>query len=365
MNTTATQVQPADYAAAASRAAQPLRGRLPTLDAAQALTMRGLFEAARTFDAGNGLRMGITVPGALPRELVECEAGGECILLGIARDEILDPGVDAEWNDDRESARCAVWALAHERLLHALSHLLGHALLPRRMSVASTPQADAIWFGLRARAQHAQSIGVVAVPPALAQALVDTLRVRGTPAKPTPRIDAGRLREILLLSAAGPQLDACNFADLCLGDVVVLGTWTSTLTNLLLERTSHRSARWLASWREGRVHVRGIAASGYARSSSVNDTAFASGTRETSAPTAGQSHPPQISVALEFELGAVDISLRELAHIEPGYVFDLRLQLDHAVVMIRSAGRRIGRGELVAIDDTLGVRLTEWFAEQA
>ena len=97
----------------------------------------------------------------------------------------------------------------------------------------------------------------------------------------------------------------------------------------------------------------------------MNDTAPASETRETPAATAALSSAPKIPVALEFELGAVDTSLRELAQIEPGYVFDLPLQLDHAVVTIRSAGRRIGRGELVAVDDTLGVRLIEWSVDGA
>jgi type III secretion protein Q len=94
----------------------------------------------------------------------------------------------------------------------------------------------------------------------------------------------------------------------------------------------------------------------------VNDTVPASEARE---PPASTSAPPKIPVALEFELGAVDTSLRELAQIEPGYVFDLPLQLDHAVVTIRSAGRRVGRGELVAVGDTLGVRLTEWSLDGA
>ena len=97
----------------------------------------------------------------------------------------------------------------------------------------------------------------------------------------------------------------------------------------------------------------------------MNDSASTSDQRETPSTTAAKPTAAQIPVALEFELGAIDTSLRELAQIEPGYVFDLPLQLDHATVTIRSAGRRVGRGELVAVGDTLGVRLTEWFADKA
>ncbi len=353
-------------AAETNRTPLPLRGRLPALKAAQAQLARKLFDAARVFVADNAIRLSVAAPGPLPRELVECEAGGELALVGIVRDEILDPCAGGAWSDYQGFPRCAAWALAHERLLHALSGLLGQALLPKKILIASNAAPGVVWLGLRANLQRAETVGVLALPLAPAQALAAALRTRGAPAGPTPRTDAGALRETLLLTAAGPPLTSSHIADFGPGDVIVLGARAHVLADLHLSRTlSPRSARWQASWRDGRVHVRGIAASGYARSNPVNDILSTNDQHEASPATAAQSHPPHIPVALEFELGAVDSSLRELAQIEPGYVFDLPLQLDRATVTIRSGGKRVGRGELVAVGDTLGVRLTEWFADGA
>jgi len=351
-------------AAERSRAPQPLRGRLPTLNAAQATLARKLFDAMRIF-AENGIRLSVAAPGPLPHELVECEAGGERVLVGIVRDEILDSCAASSWNDYQGFARCVAWTLAHERLLHALSALLGQPLMPRKIVASGNMTTDAFWLGLRAHLAQAESFGVIGLPFAVAHALSDALRNRGAPAQPTPRQDVGSLRETLRLCAVGPPLNAMDIAGLELGDVVVLGPRANVFADLQLGRNLQRPVRWPASWQDGRVQVRGSAALGYARSSSVNDSASASDHRETPSTNAAKPTAAQIPVALEFELGAIDTSLRELAQIEPGYVFDLLLQLDHAAVTIRSAGRRVGRGELVAVGDTLGVRLTEWFADKA
>ncbi|MBN8887443.1 MAG: FliM/FliN family flagellar motor switch protein [Rudaea sp.] len=359
MTAHASQTHPSPHDAAAARTPQSLRGRLPKLDGARAQLARKLFDAARVFTAKNGVRLSVAAPGPLPRELVECEAGSERVLLAFARDEILDPCAGGAWNDYQGFGRCVAWTLAHERLLHALSDLLGQSLLPRKLLVAGNPTAGVVWLGLRATVQDAESIGVVALSSGLAHALAETLRTRAAQSAATARPDAGLLRERLLLTAPGPRLRRSDIADLVAGDVIVLGTKTGVLADLRLRRTSHRLTQWPATWRDGRVHVNGPATTGNARSYPVNDTA--SDIHNTAATAANAQ--AQIPVALEFELGAVDSSLRDLARIEPGYVFDLPLTLDHAAVTIRSAGKRIGRGELVAVGDTLGVRLTEWIAD--
>lgn len=76
---------------------------------------------------------------------------------------------------------------------------------------------------------------------------------------------------------------------------------------------------------------------------------------------AGAQHPAHnLPVNLEFELGQVQMSLGELANLQPGYVFALPAQLEGANVTIRANGRVTGRGEMVAVGDTLGVRLLSW-----
>ena len=81
----------------------------------------------------------------------------------------------------------------------------------------------------------------------------------------------------------------------------------------------------------------------------------ASGT-ETAAPHAAHNLP----VSLEFDLGRVQMSVGELSTLQPGYVFALPAHLEGANVTIRANGRVTGRGEMVAVGDTIGVRLLSW-----
>jgi type III secretion protein Q len=63
-------------------------------------------------------------------------------------------------------------------------------------------------------------------------------------------------------------------------------------------------------------------------------------------------------VTLEFELGNLTLPLGEIAGLKPGYVFQLPGRLEDARVVIRAGGRVVGRGELVAVGEVLGVQVT-------
>lgn len=82
---------------------------------------------------------------------------------------------------------------------------------------------------------------------------------------------------------------------------------------------------------------------------------------------AGESPQPDAASALDelpiklvFELGRQEIGLAELRQIGPGYVFGLARD-DTAPVDILAGGRRIGRGEIVRIEDEVGVRVVRLF----
>ena len=70
-----------------------------------------------------------------------------------------------------------------------------------------------------------------------------------------------------------------------------------------------------------------------------------------------------IELELIFELGRKCMPLAEVRRIGPGYIFDLAGDFLKPV-SIRINGRRIGCGELVKIDNRLGVRLTQYFQRQ-
>ncbi len=68
----------------------------------------------------------------------------------------------------------------------------------------------------------------------------------------------------------------------------------------------------------------------------------------------------QLPVDVAFEIGRSELRVGELSALQPGYVFPLAGPLEGANVTIRANGQAVGQGEVVAVGDTLGVRLLWW-----
>ncbi len=78
---------------------------------------------------------------------------------------------------------------------------------------------------------------------------------------------------------------------------------------------------------------------------------------EFSGPTGLQdSDLDDLPVRLVFELGRVELSLGELQRLAPGALVPLARPLDEPLDIIAN-GRRLGRGALVQIGESLGVRI--------
>ena len=69
-----------------------------------------------------------------------------------------------------------------------------------------------------------------------------------------------------------------------------------------------------------------------------------------------------VELAVSFDMGELACPLAELTAIQPGHVFDLERPIESALVRIRIGGRLVGRGQLVAIGEKLGVRIVEFNA---
>jgi type III secretion protein Q len=78
------------------------------------------------------------------------------------------------------------------------------------------------------------------------------------------------------------------------------------------------------------------------------------------APETGLSEVEQVTVAVTFDLGQLELAIGELRRITEGYVLNLQRPLEGAVTL-RVGGRLIGHGELVDIEGSLGVRVIEIF----
>jgi len=64
----------------------------------------------------------------------------------------------------------------------------------------------------------------------------------------------------------------------------------------------------------------------------------------------------EIEAAVEFRLGEATLPLASLQVLQPGYTFALDAP-PHEPVAVFSGGRRIAVGEIVRLDDRLGVRV--------
>jgi type III secretion protein Q len=77
-------------------------------------------------------------------------------------------------------------------------------------------------------------------------------------------------------------------------------------------------------------------------------------------PVAEIADLDSVPVTLVFEIGRLRLPLGELRTLAPGFSFDLGRDL-RAPVDILVGGRKIGTGELVQIDERLGVRVSKLF----
>ncbi len=86
------------------------------------------------------------------------------------------------------------------------------------------------------------------------------------------------------------------------------------------------------------------------------------GVRAEVSPPGIVEGPPSAWSTLElpvnFELDTARISLSELAALRPGSAIELDQPLDEAVVRLVCQGQTLGEGQLVAIGERLGVRIT-------
>ena len=70
-----------------------------------------------------------------------------------------------------------------------------------------------------------------------------------------------------------------------------------------------------------------------------------------------------LSVEMIFEIGRKHISIGTLKKMTPGYVIDLSSDLS-GPIQIYLGGRLFGTGQLVRVDDSIGIRLLEIYAKK-
>lgn len=69
--------------------------------------------------------------------------------------------------------------------------------------------------------------------------------------------------------------------------------------------------------------------------------------------------PQNLPVNIQFKLKELELPLAEVADVQPGYVFNLQIDIENAMVDIVANQKVIGKGQIIAIEDQLGIQIIE------
>ncbi|MDR7194708.1 type III secretion system cytoplasmic ring protein SctQ [Luteimonas terrae] len=348
---------PATLSQAPSHA--PLRERLPRLSPTQADTLRSLHARARQWTTPTGLlrlRSGrAPAVATMDGGVFELDADGTRLALQLASPPRTDDD-GLHWQDRRGRGRVLAWSLAHETTLVQISEALGTSLLPLPDAPLEAPSSDALWLELDfAPIDGGATVsGVLRAPAAWLQALLAR-----TDAEPRPPIDPGHWRQlptIATIAIPAPPLTRADLHGLRPGDVIVVGH-----VKMPPLHATAVGLRWpVRSGPDGwRIDGPPTQRPRHQETPRMSET-DATETPQTEEAPAAEDPTGRLPVEVEFEVGKVELRMSEIAGLQPGYVFALPVHLEGANVTIRANGRVAGQGELVAVGDTLGVRLLSW-----
>lgn len=349
-----------DSQAGAARELRAVRGLLPALSPMQAAALRSFFAAPQTWTLANGGLLQF-VPGRAAPAAQTFELDAEGTRIGLA---LMAPahGDGPHWSDYQGRSRVLAWSLAHEAQLMRLSEAFGVVLTPLADAGAPAPDdAATLWLdfivdedapegsqsrmpalqgALRVPAGWVERLLERADPPEAAAAPLDGWRELGVPVRLQWRI---------------PPLPWADWRDLRPGDVLIAGRRSQPPQ----AEACARGLAWPLEPAAGGWRISGAPRhlQTTQEPNSMNDPSLAADAGDTSDAEALARRLP---VEVSFELGRTELRVGELSALQPGYVFPLAGALEGANVTIRANGQAVGQGELVAVGDTLGVRLLGW-----
>ena len=268
---------------------------------------------------------------------------------------------DRTWHDFSGDARLLAWTLAYEPLVSRLSGLLGTPLLPIELLSTPAPSADIWhWVGFRFSRAGAHCHGLIGLDRAATEALAAAPGwLRNADASPRIQLDELPLPCRLMLPAV--ELPKSTLRTLGRGDVVVIGPRAAALGNLRLRadtgdpRNDARYAWSARSTADGIAVVRALSEAEVRNEMMTpEDPAILPG-----GESADEGDPRDaIPIRVELLLDVLTLTLAEIGEISAGQMLALRQPVENARVTLRANGKVFGSGELVALGDVLGIKVT-------
>lgn len=347
--------------AAAAPVVSSLRGRVPSVPAPDAEALRAFFARPMRWSLNDGgvLRVQAATAGGDAAVPVDSDDAR----LRVAFETGAGAGGDLPaWHDHAGRSRALAWGLAHEAQLSRLGEALGSSLRPAE----DAGDGDGIWLSFdieedpQATDPPVRTRGLLQVPVGWLARFARHADPRYAE-DPAPPLGHWRdLADAVALGFSIAPLSQRDWRGLRPGDVIVVGR---TGRPPQFHATAGRS-RWPLSPAAGGWRVDGAAQPAPADAfpspqqdptrMSDNETGAAQGAETTEDPARN------LPVRVSFEIGRSELSVGEIADLQPGYVFALPAHLEGANVTILANGHVAGRGEVVAVGDTLGVRLLSW-----
>lgn len=272
----------------------------------------------------------------------------------------LDDTAD-DWIGLPDRARLVVWTLAHERFISLLQRVFGRDWMPQAIDALRTPGSlpppPHIDAGFEIETEDGRVLirGVATLALPLCAHLIR--RTQRHPAPASSPWAAGRARLRCVIDRV--RASARDLQRLAPRAIVLLDN--ATLVGLS-GRVQLVAGNVVFDCELRGLHGTGLlvrAASSGGNNTMVEALSPAGLPLADDIADAEALAANELPVTLSFEAGSVSIPFDQLASVRPGFVFELAQALDASLIRVLANGVEVGAGELVRIDDQLGVRLTQ------
>jgi type III secretion system YscQ/HrcQ family protein len=317
---------------------------LPGVSRTTVSAINALYARASRFDLNSELHCAWAVSPELRvgESALAMHASGHRFMLVNRRDVVLDAAADFNWRALSGPARLAAWVAHHAALVDALSSVLGESLDPVEFAPV---EAGSLSIGLSIRdlAGNERGSAVLVLPEAWHPPAATLKAPVPGPLRNTP------VRFRVVLSSFGLPLD--QWQTLGRGDVLNVGTARQLNEGAFLDLHA------------GKIGLRvQITATGLAFQNFIDPQSLQRRSEPQMQADMDSALPDleALAVFIDLSLGELEVPLAQLNALAPGNILPLDRKLADSPVLLRANGRAFARGDLLLIDDFLGVRITEF-----